>query len=157
VLSQPPLVPAPELTPDPQASGNNATDPATKATARARARGFNLLVTTVLFFGGIAFGAVAFSPVENDLTDRFDDLALAAVGVIAVVWYLAQGHRGVRSVVPLVLAGASAVIQLIAIPLERDDASAFGDNIGGIIFFVGFAVFAIYQARKAPPPVVAPD
>lgn len=29
-------------------------------------RGYNLLVTAVLFFGGVAFGSVAFSPVEND-------------------------------------------------------------------------------------------
>lgn len=39
-------------------------------------RGFNLMVTTVLCFGGLAFGFVALSPVENDWGDRLDDIGL---------------------------------------------------------------------------------
>ncbi len=107
-------------------------------------RAFNLMVTTVLFFGGIAFGLVALSPVENDWGDRLDDIGLLLIGLLAVVWYLTGRNRLRRSVMPVVLAGLAMVIQLLAIPLERDDPAAFGDNIGGLVMLIPFFVFVLY-------------
>ncbi len=118
-------------------------------------RGYSLMVTAVLFFGGLGFGTIAFSPVENDLGDRLDDIGLAVIGVLAVVWYLVGDHRYRRSIVPVVLVVAAVLIQALAIPLENDDPAAFGDNIGGLIFFVPFLLFAAFQywraAATAPP------
>ena len=108
-------------------------------------RGYNLMVTAVLFFGGLGFGTLAFSPVENDLGDRLDDIGLLVIGVLVVAWYLVGDHRYRRSLVPLALAAAAVLIQAIAVPLENDDPAAFGDNIGGLIFFVPLLVFAAYQ------------
>ncbi len=111
--------------------------------------GFNLMMTAVLFFGGIAFGTLAFSPTENDWLDRFDDIGLPLIGLVCVVWFLTGRNRYKQSVVPLVLAGLALVIQLIAIPLEHDDPAAFGDNIGGLVFLVPFFIFAlIYFLRS---------
>ncbi len=113
-------------------------------------RAFNLMVTTVLFFGGIAFGLVALSPVENDWGDRLDDIGLLAIGIIAVIWYLAGRNRLRRSVIPVVLAGLAMVIQLAAIPLERDDPAAFGDNIGGLVMLIPFFVFVLISYLRVP-------
>ena len=118
-------------------------------------RGYNLMVTAVLFFGGLAFGTIAFSPVETDLGDRLDDIGLVVVGVMAAAWYLFGQNRYRRSVVPLALAVAAAVVQLVAIPLENDDPAAFGDNIGGLVFLVPFLVFAVVQYRRSA--AMAPD
>jgi peptidoglycan/LPS O-acetylase OafA/YrhL len=107
------------------------------------------MVTAVLFFGGLAFGTIAFSPVETDLGDRLDDIGLVVVGVMAAAWYLFGQNRYRRSVVPLALAVAAAIVQLVAIPLENDDPAAFGDNIGGLVFLVPFLVFAVVQYRRS--------
>lgn len=108
-------------------------------------RGYSLMVTAVLFFGGLGFGTIALSPVENDLGDRLDDIGLAVIGVLAVVWYLVGDHRYRRSIVPVVLVVATVLFQALAIPLENDDPAAFGDNIAGLIFFVPFLAFAAFQ------------
>jgi hypothetical protein len=105
--------------------------------------GYNLMVTAILFFGGIAFGAIAFSPVENDWGDRLDDIGLPLIGVACLIWFLSARHRYQRSPVPLLLAGLALAVQIIAIPLERDDPAAFGDNIGGLIMLAPFFVFAL--------------
>ncbi len=113
-------------------------------------RAFNLMVTTVLFFGGIAFGLVALSPVENDWGDRLDDIGLLLIGIIAVGWYLAGRNRLRRSAIPVVLAALAMGIQLIAIPLERDDPAAFGDNIGGLVMLIPFFVFVLISYLRVP-------
>jgi len=113
-------------------------------------RGFNLMVTTVLFFSGIAFGVIALSPVENDWGDRLDDIGLPLIGIIAVTWYLAGRNRFRRSAIPVVLAGLAMMIQLFAIPLERDDPAAFGDNIGGLVMLIPFFVFVLISYLRAP-------
>ncbi len=109
-------------------------------------RGYNLMVTAVLFFAGIAFGTVAFA--EADLIDKVDDFGLLIVGALAVIWYLWSGNAARRSLVPVILGIAALIAQLSAIVLERDDPTAFGDNIGGIILFTPFVIFAIYQYRR---------
>jgi peptidoglycan/LPS O-acetylase OafA/YrhL len=112
--------------------------------------GYNLMVTVILFFGGIAFGAIAFSPVENDWGDRLDDIGLPLIGIACLIWFLAGRHRYQRSLVPLLLAGLALAVQIIAIPLERDDPAAFGDNFGGLIMLAPFFVFALvyYLLRR---------
>jgi hypothetical protein len=110
-------------------------------------RGYNLMVTAVLFFAGAAFGTVAFN--EADLIDKIDDFGLLIVGAVAVVWYLWSGNAVRRSVLPLVLGIVALVVQLSAIVFERDDPTAFGDNVGGIILFTPFVIFAIYQYMRS--------
>ena len=108
-------------------------------------RGFNLMVTSVLFFGGIAFGSVALSPVENDWGDRLDDIGLLAVGIACLVWYVIGRNRFQRSVAPVVFAGLALVVQALAILLERDDPAAFGDNFGGLFMLIPFCIFVLVQ------------
>ena len=106
-------------------------------------RGFNLMVMTVLLFGGIAFGSVALSPVENDWGDRLDDIGLPLIGIACLLWFVIGRHRFQRSVIPVVLAGLALAVQVLAIPLEHDDAGAFGDNIGGLVMLAPFFIFAL--------------
>lgn len=112
-------------------------------TNEATNRGYNLMITAVLFFAGIAFGTVAFN--EADLIDKVDDIGLLVVGAVALIWYLWAGNGVRRSPVPVALAVLALVAQLSAIVFERDDPTAFGDNIGGIILFTPFVIFAVYQ------------
>ena len=108
-------------------------------------RGFNLMVTAFLFLGGFAFGSVAFSPVENDWFDRLDDIGLPLIGLVCLIWFLMGRNRFRRSLVPVVLAGLALAIQILAVPLEHDDAGAFGDNIGGLIMLAPFFVLVVVQ------------
>jgi hypothetical protein len=108
-------------------------------------RGFNLMVTAVLVFGGTAFGAVALSPVENDWSDRLDDIGLVLIGLLCLAWYLIGRNRVKRSLVPVALAGLAMAVQLLAVLLERDDPVAFGDNYIGLIMFVPFFVVVVVQ------------
>ncbi len=107
------------------------------------AHGYNLMVTAVLFFGTMAFGTLAFSPVENDWLDRIDDIGLPLIGIACLVWFLTGRNRYRRSAVPLVFAGLALAIQIIAVPLELDDLAAFGDNIGGLVMLAPFFIFAL--------------
>ncbi len=110
--------------------------------------GYNLMVTVVLFFGGLAFGTLAFSPVEDDWFDRLDDIGLPIIGIVCLVWFLSGRNRYKRTIIPIALTGLALIIQLVAIPLERDSAAAFGDNIGGLVLLLPFFVFAlIYYFR----------
>lgn len=108
-------------------------------------RGFNLMATTILALVGFAFSIVAASPVENDWGDRLDDIGLALVGLVALLWYVAGRNRYQRSLVPVVLAGLATAVQMLAVLLERDDPSAFGDNYIGLALLVPFFVVAIIQ------------
>jgi hypothetical protein len=113
-------------------------------------RGFNLMVTVFLFFSGLAMGANIGSPVENDWGDRFDDIGLLVIAIIAVVWYLIGRNRYKRSAVPLILTALAVIIQLAAIPLERDDPAAFGDNIIGLIMLIPFFIFVLVNYLRLP-------
>jgi hypothetical protein len=106
-------------------------------------RGYNLLACTILALGGVAFGTVVFD--EHAWTDRFDDGGLLVMGAIAVVWYLVGGNRFKRSIVPIVLAAITLLVQLSGVLLEHDDPTSFGDNIGGMWLFVPLLVFLIVQ------------
>jgi hypothetical protein len=108
-------------------------------------RGFNLMVTAVLLFGGLAFGLVALSPVENDWGDRLDDIGLALVGLVCLGWYLVGRNHVKRSLAPVVLAGLAMSVQLLSVLLERDDQAAFGDNYIGLVLLVPFFVFVVVQ------------
>jgi hypothetical protein len=103
------------------------------------------MVTTVLFFGGLTFGIVALSPVENDWGDRLDDIGLFAVGIACLLWYVIGRNRFQRSVAPVVFAGLALVVQALAILLERDDPAAFGDNFGGLVMLIPFCIFVLVQ------------
>src|ERR1700730_16971067 len=50
-------------------------------------RGYNLMIIAFLFLIGLAMGTNAIP--EGGFSDKIDDFGLFAVGVIAVVWYLA--------------------------------------------------------------------
>jgi len=115
-------------------------------TTEAINRGYNLMITAVLVFAGLAFGTVAIE--ETDAIDKFDDIGLLVIGVIALIWYLWGDHRLRRSQTPVLLAVVALITQLSAIVFERDDATAFGDNIGGIILFTPFVIFVIYQHMR---------
>jgi hypothetical protein len=108
-------------------------------------RGFNLMVTTVLIFGGIHFGTVALSPAENDWGDRLDDVGLLVVGIACLVWLMIGRNRFHRSIAPVVFAGLALVVQALAILLEHDDTGAFGDNIGGLAMLIPFFIFVLIQ------------
>jgi hypothetical protein len=105
--------------------------------------GFNLMVTVVLLFSGLAFGTVAFSPVEDDWFDRADDIGLLLVGLIGLAWFLIGRNRYQHTVVPVVLAGFAMGFQTLAILFERDSQASFGDNIGSLIILIPFFFFTL--------------
>lgn len=109
-------------------------------------RGQNLLATSILGLGGLVFGSVLFQ--EQDLPDRIDDAGFLTIAITALAWYLWPGNSRRRSWVPVVLAAVTVAVQIVGLLLEQDDPKAFGDNIGGIVYFgVGLGLIAFQQWR----------
>lgn len=115
-------------------------------------RGDNLLATAILGLGGLTFGAVVFQ--EQDWSDKVDDAGFLVIAVGITVWYLWPGKCFGRSLVPLSLSGLAVVVQIAGFILERDDPKAFGDNIGGLVFF-GSALVLVLAQRWRSRAVVA--
>jgi hypothetical protein len=106
-------------------------------------RGYNMLACAALPIVGLSFSTVARS--EGDLPDKIDDISLAVVGALALIWYLVGRNRFTRSVVPLALAGLAVAVQVLGMVLEFGDSASFGDNIGGIVVTGGFFVVLLVQ------------
>jgi hypothetical protein len=49
---------------------------------------------------------------------------------------LRSRNRFTRSLVPVGFAIAAVAVQIVGLLIEPDDPKAFGDNIGGMLFFV---------------------
>ena len=105
-------------------------------------RGYNLMITAFLALGGIAFGTVIVE--EAELPDKIDDAGFLLLGVIAVIWYLTT-TKTKRSIVPVILATAAVVVQIVGVIIEASDEKAFGDNIGGIFLFIPLLGLALLQ------------
>lgn len=106
-------------------------------------RGFNLMVVALLVLPGLAFGSVILN--EHELNDKIDDTVLLVSGIIAVVWYLMGRNRFSRSIVPVGLVVLSLAGQIVGVLIEKDDKEAIGDNIGGMIIFVGVLILVLFQ------------
>lgn len=120
-------------------------------------RGYNLLACATLGLSGLAFGTVILA--EKDPTDKLDDGGFLLIGAIAVIWYLIGRNRFKRAPLPLVLAAVALVVQVVGLVLERDDADALGDNIGGIWLFAPLLVLLSVQyyrnrVHQGSPPAV---
>jgi hypothetical protein len=114
-------------------------------------RGDNLLATAILGLGGVAFGGVVFQ--EQDWTDKVDDAGFLVIALAMSVWYLWPGTCFRRSLIPVLTSGFAMVVQIAGFALERDDPKAFGDNIGGLVFF-GSALVLILAQRWGSRAVV---
>jgi hypothetical protein len=109
-------------------------------------RGLNLLATSLLVLGGLTFGAVFFQ--ETDPSDKLDDGGFLFIAMLALVWYLLSGNRFARSMVPVLIAGVAVVVQVLGLVLERDDPKAFGDNVGGALYFGVTLILVVVQFRR---------
>ena len=106
-------------------------------------RGYNMLACTALFVVGLSFSPVA--SFEGDLSDKLDDIGLAVVGIVALIWYLVGRNRFKRSVVPLALSALAVAIQVLGMVLEFGDSTSFGDNIGGFLVTGSFCMILLVQ------------
>ena len=116
--------------------------------ARVAYRGFNLLATTVLALGGTTFGSVFFQ--EADASDKVDDGGFLILAAGAILWYLWRDNRYARSLVPIGIAAAAVAVQVLGLILERDDPKAFGDNIGGALYFGVALLLLLIEYRRTP-------
>jgi peptidoglycan/LPS O-acetylase OafA/YrhL len=110
----------------------NGSTPANYSEAINRA--YNLVVATVLGITGLAFGSDLLG--EAEVFDKLDDSLLAALGLIAVIWYFVDRNWAKRSSVPLLLAGLAFVVQIGGFVIEFGDPTAVGDDFPGILVFL---------------------
>ena len=108
-------------------------------------RGFNLLAAALLGMGGLLFGAVVFQ--EKDWSDKVDDGGFLIIAAVAIAWYVWGDNRVRRLRTPIVLASVAVIVQIAGFILERDDPKAFGDNIGGLLYFVAALALLAAQYR----------
>jgi peptidoglycan/LPS O-acetylase OafA/YrhL len=111
-------------------------------------RTVNLLGTAVAALAGFAFAPEAI--IEPDAIDKVDDTLIFLIGIGAIVWYLRNGNRTVRSIMPIVFVGAGFLLKIFAIIVEFADPEDVGDDFGGLILFALATAFLIYEYTMAP-------
>lgn len=114
-------------------------------------RGNNLFAVGVLGVAGLTFGEQAFG--EGRLFNRADDLAVALLAVVAIVWLIWGRNQYKRSWLPVTLLGIALAIQIAAWIGEVGEPAAFGDDVAGVVIFavaVGIASWLVYHARRSP-------
>ncbi len=103
-------------------------------------RSLNLLVATILGITALAFGGEIF--LEDELIDKVDNTLIVVIGVVAVAWYFLGRNWAGRSRMPVILASATVVAQIIGIGLEFNDPPALGDDIPGLLVFGSLLIIA---------------
>ncbi len=112
-------------------------------------RGNNLLAVGYLSITSVAVLGLVFG--EADWGDKLDDIAIAVLAIIAIIWYFSGRNRYKRSLVPLSLVGISFLAKVAALVIEWDDPASAGDDYGIVIaFFVITLAVAIilYRTRE---------
>ena len=117
-------------------------------TEQALNRGFNLMLTAFVLLTGLAFASGGIR--ENDLTDKLDDLALLAMGIVLLVWYLIRENRFQRSLVPVIIILLTVPLQIWGLLNEINDKDAVGNDIGGMFIYIPLALFTLYQYLRPP-------
>ena len=110
-------------------------------------RTINLVGVTIAGLAGFAFAPEAI--IEPDTIDKVDDTLIFLLGIGAIVWYLRNGNRFARSIVPIALVAAGLVLKIFAIIVEFSDKEDVGDDFGGLILFALGTGFLIYQYMNA--------
>ena len=114
-------------------------------------RTVNLIGVAIAGLAGFAFAPEAI--IEPDVIDKVDDMLILLLGIGAIVWYLRNGNRYVRSLMPIFFVGVALVLKIFAIIVEIADPEDVGDDFGGLILFALATAFLIYEyvnaAKKA--------
>lgn len=103
-------------------------------------RGYNFFV--VAFLGILAGSLVSELTQEDQWLFRIDELAIIALGVIAVVWYVVGRYRLTRSWIPLLLAALAFAAKVFGLIVEMHDAQDVGDDIGMVQVLVLLVIVA---------------
>lgn len=107
-------------------------------------RGYNLLGVGVVVLSGLAFASDL--PAELDhLPYIVDEVLLAVLAIIAVVWYLIGRNKYSYSIVPIIFAGTALVIKVLGLYLEFADPEDRGDEFGALILFSILTIVLIWQ------------
>ncbi len=109
-------------------------------------RSVNLVGATVAALAGFAFGPEMI--IEPEVIDKIDDTLILITGIAAIVWYLRNGNRYARSMMPIVFVGIGLLLKIFAVIVEIADPEDVGDDFGGLILFVlGTALVAFLYSR----------
>ena len=113
-------------------------------------RSVNLVGVAVVALAGFAFAPEAI--IEPDAIDKVDDTLILLIGIGAIVWYLRNGNRLVRSIVPILLMAVGLLLKIFAVIVEFADPEDVGDDFGGLILFVlatGLVIYLYLNVQKA--------
>ena len=80
--------------------------------------------------------------------DSVDDSLILLLGIGAIVWYLRNGNRYARSLMPIFFVGVALLI--FAIIVEIADPKDVGDDFGGLVLFALATAFLIFEYVNAP-------
>jgi FtsH-binding integral membrane protein len=107
-------------------------------------RSYNLLGVAVIAISGLAFSSDF--PAEIDqFTHIVDEVLLAVLALIAVVWYLMSRNKYTHTVVPIVFAIAALAIKVLGLVLEFADPEDRGDEFGALVLFSVLVIVLIWQ------------
>ncbi len=71
---------------------------------------------------------------ETEWIDRLDDMLVAVLSIIGIIWYLSGRNRYQRNPLPLVFLFLAWILKMVTVFVtERDDSNAVGPDYGLII------------------------
>jgi FtsH-binding integral membrane protein len=107
-------------------------------------RSYNLLGVAVIAISGLAFSSDL--PAEIDqFTHIVDEVLLAVLAFIAVVWYLMGRNKYSHTLVPILFAGAALAMKVLGLVLEFADPEDRGDEFGALVLFSVLVIDLIWQ------------
>ena len=107
-------------------------------------RGYNLLGVGIVAISGLAF----FSDLPAEIDQRshvVDEVLLALLAIVAVVWYLSGRNKYSRTVIPVVFAVLCLAIKVLGLALESGNPADRGDEFGALVLFVVTIIVLVWQ------------
>lgn len=88
---------------------------------------------------------------ENDWADKIDDIVMAGLAIVGIIWYKKKGYKSTSVLGSLVIFLAAMLTKVGAIMIEHADSEAVGDDMGiliTLIFGLVFVFWMIWQKKK---------
>jgi len=107
-------------------------------------RGYNLLGVGIIVLSGLSFFSDL--PAEIDhLPHIVDEVLLAVLAIVALVWYFMGRNKYSHTVIPIVFAVIALAIKVLGLVLEFSDANDRGDEFGALVLFVSLIILLVWQ------------
>jgi FtsH-binding integral membrane protein len=107
-------------------------------------RGYNLLGVGIIVLSGLSFFSGLPAEIDHPV-HAVDEILLAVLALVALIWYLSGRNKFSRTVLPIVFAVVALAIKVLGVILEASDPQDVGDEFGALVLFVALIILLVWQ------------